>query len=253
MTAATSQPMTSEPWPAVILAAGEGRRLRSSNGGVPKALTPLLGITLLERAILSCEKAGVGTCYVVTGCESEKIIAHIDELRTRIAITIHVIENPDWEHGDTTSLLAAAPHLNGPFLLLMGDLVFDPDILRRLTVASGASGMCFMAIDRRTDQVFDSEDSTKAQIEGSIVTSLGKTIPSFNAIVTGLFLCRAALLDALTKTRHSGKGSLDDGFSDLTATGKLVAVDVGNRFWIDVDTGEALSYAKDLLQEKQRS
>ena len=55
----TVQDITDTMPPAVILAAGEGNRLNGVNGGAPKPLTPVLGLTLLERAILSCKKVGV--------------------------------------------------------------------------------------------------------------------------------------------------------------------------------------------------
>ena len=67
MNEATSARVSQAPLPAVILAAGEGLRLRQGNGGIPKPLTFLLGLTLLERAVLSCKEVGVVKCYVITG------------------------------------------------------------------------------------------------------------------------------------------------------------------------------------------
>ena len=54
-------------FPVVILAAGRGERLRGHTEGGLTPLTPLLGLTLLERAILSCREVGVTECIVVVG------------------------------------------------------------------------------------------------------------------------------------------------------------------------------------------
>jgi NDP-sugar pyrophosphorylase family protein len=62
---------------------------------VAKPLTPLLGLTLLERAILSCREVGVEVCYVVVGCEKETVISHIEELQWRTGMTIRAVENPE--------------------------------------------------------------------------------------------------------------------------------------------------------------
>ena len=63
--------MTAKKFPAVILAAGEGRRLR---GVKPKPLTKLLGLTLLERALLTCKEAGIKKFYVVVGYKKREVI-----------------------------------------------------------------------------------------------------------------------------------------------------------------------------------
>lgn len=47
---------------AVILAAGAGERMKEATGSdhLPKPLLPLLGLPLIQRAILTAKKAG---CY----------------------------------------------------------------------------------------------------------------------------------------------------------------------------------------------
>ncbi len=249
----TRPPISSESVPALILAAGEGRRLRPSNGGLPKPLTALLGLTLLERTILSCQEVGVESCYVVVGCEKEKVRAHVEALAQETSMTIRPIDNPDWQKGNAASTLAAAPYLHGSFLLLMGDVVFDPDILRCLLEAPDSTCTCLAAADRRTQEVIDLEGTTKVRIEDGMIIAWGNRLPAFDAVILGLFLCRPQLFDALKQVRHSEDPSLDGALRMLTARGEVVPVEIGNRFWIDVDTGEALSRARDLLLKQAQS
>lgn len=233
--------------PAVILAAGAGMRLREGNGGRPKPLTELLGLSLLERSILSCRAAGVDECYVVVGYAQERIVSLIDELEARHGVSITVVRNPNWETGNGSSALAALAHLTGPFLLLMCDHVFDPDILRLLMAATDGSDSCLLAVDRHTDRVFDLEDATKIRIDGPFITAIGKEVAPFDAVDTGLFLCSQALLDALEKPTGSDKRSLTRAIRHLTQERKIRAVEVGDRFWVDVDTPESLSHARSVL------
>lgn len=55
----------------LIIAAGRGSRL--SNKGDSKPLVPLLGLTLIERTILTAKKSGITDFYIVTGFAGEKV------------------------------------------------------------------------------------------------------------------------------------------------------------------------------------
>jgi CDP-L-myo-inositol myo-inositolphosphotransferase len=230
--------------PVVILAAGEGCRLQAGNGGKPKPLTRLLGLTFLERVILSCREVGVREFYVVTGCYEDELIRHVEELARRLGISIRPVHNPNWPDGNGTSVLAVSPYIAGPFLLVMCDHLFDPDILRCLMEATDDGEGCLLAVDPRVDQVFDLKDATKVCLDGRNVTAIGKGLAPFDAVDTGLFLCRPFLFDALAEAGRGGDGSLSGGVRRLVEEGRVRAVDVADRFWLDVDTPESLSVGK---------
>ena len=52
---------------ALIIAAGEGKRIRDVSKNLPKPLTPLLGLSLIERVILSAKSAGINDFVIVLG------------------------------------------------------------------------------------------------------------------------------------------------------------------------------------------
>ena len=58
---------------AVLLAAGEGRRM----GGVPKALITLQGVPLINRHLIALSGAGVDEVVVVTGFGRDAVEAQI--------------------------------------------------------------------------------------------------------------------------------------------------------------------------------
>ncbi len=233
--------------PAVILAAGEGHRLNGVNGGIPKPLTPVLGLTLLERAVLSCKEVGVLEFYVVVGYHADKMIPYIRALEQRLSVSIRPVENPNWERGNGSSALAAAPYVNRSFFLLMCDHLFDPAILRLLIATGENTTDCLLAVDRHADRVFDLDDATKIQLDGDVITVIGKREASFDAVDTGLFLCQPTLFQALEVARDKGRHSLSEAFLELIRNREFRAVAIGERFWFDVDTPKSLNRAKRTL------
>ncbi len=239
--------------PAVILSAGEGSRLRNGENCVPKPLTPLLGLTLLERTILTCRDAGVRDFYVVVGYRKEELIHHVKELEGKHGLSLKVVENPNWEEGNGTSVSACSSYISGPFLLLMCDHLFEPGILEELVAADDGEEVCRLAVDSGIKDIFDPEDSTLVRLDRDAITAMDKGLENPDGVDTGLFLCRPMLFSALEKARREGDGSLSGGIRRLIEGGDMRAVDVGDRFWLDVDTPEALSAGEDRLMVKLKT
>ena len=233
--------------PAVILAAGEGHRLNGINRGSPKPLIPVLGLTLLERAILSCKEVGVLEFYVVIGYHADKMIPYLRALEQRFSVLIQPIENPNWREGNGSSTLSAAHYVSRSFFLLMCDHLFDPAILRLLLAAEKNTSDCLLAVDHYTERVYDLKDATKVTLDRDVITGIGKGEASFDAVDTGLFLCQPSIFEALRVARDNGQHSLSAGFVELIRNREFRAVSIGKRFWFDVDTPKSLSCAKRAL------
>jgi len=114
----------------LIIAAGRRRRL--SSRGDSKPLVPLLGLSLIERAILTAKNAGLTDFYVVTGYNSDKVRHYLSRFSQRRNIPIRHIKNNEWEKENGISVLKAKNLLNENFILLMTDHIFDESILVNL-------------------------------------------------------------------------------------------------------------------------
>ena len=238
------------PLAAVILAAGRGERLQGGIGGGSKPLTPLLGITLLERALLACQAAKVTDCSIVVGHQRERLTSYIAARSRRYRMRLHTVPNPHWELGNGTSAARVAPYLQTPFLLLMCDHVFDTTILTSLIAAGQDTEASLLAVDERIDQVFDLDDATKVQLDDGNITAIGKDLQQYNAIDTGLFFCRPSLFAALEHANTAGDTSLSGGIRQLIAAGTMRAMPIGERFWMDIDTAACLAKAEDELLKR---
>lgn len=246
----TTKGNRSQPYPAVILAAGRGERLAVGKRSLPKPLSPLLGLGLLERSLLSCREAGVTDYLVVLGHQRNEIRPHVEKWGSKYSIHVRIVENEHWEEGNGTSVLACAPFLSTTFLLLMCDHLFDPRLLRRLTAEGTDSELCYLLVDRRVDRVFDIEDATRVQFQGDTIVRIGKGLDVYNGVDAGIFLCQPFLFDALAEARANNDGSLTAGVRRLAERGRMRAVDLGKGFWLDVDTPRDLRHASRILPQQ---
>jgi CDP-L-myo-inositol myo-inositolphosphotransferase len=117
---------------ALIIAAGRGSRLNGLTKDKPKSLLRLLGLSLIERIILTAKQAGVDEFVVTIGYLGDKIQANLGDGR-KFGVKITYIENKEWEKGNGVSVLKAKGLLSsGNFFLLMSDHIFDVRILKEL-------------------------------------------------------------------------------------------------------------------------
>jgi choline kinase len=230
----------------LILAAGNGSRIASVCGGVPKPLVPLRGIPLLEHVMNSCQEAGITRFVIVVGYRADLIRRWFAE-RSFDGISVTLIENPDYHKANGVSALAAKDELHNPFLLLMSDHIFEPKTARALVQQPLADDEVILAVDRNVDGVFDLDDATKVKCEANHIVGIGKDLVRYDALDTGMFLCSPALFHRLESAKRDGNCSLSDGMGQLAQEEKLRAFDIGDAHWQDVDSPEALAHAESIF------
>jgi len=230
---------------AVILIAGQGSRLRGADKNFLKPFVPVLGRPLLSYILEGVTGAGISTLYFVVGYESERVIAKAKQLIPS-HINASFIVNREWKKQNGISLLAAAGHVSTPFLLTMGDHVFD-DTLIECLLGNSERGLLNLAIDRKLDSIVDLDDAMKEQMRGNKVTGIGKNLQSYDAIDTGLFVCPLEIFAYLEQAKSKNGGtdcSLANGVELMAADGKVRGIDIGSARWHDIDTRRVLEYAE---------
>jgi choline kinase len=230
----------------LILAAGNGSRIASVSGGVPKPLVRLRGIPLLEHVMASCQEAGIKRFVVVVGYRADLIRRWFAE-RPLDGISVTLIENPDYHKANGVSALTAKDELHNPFLLLMSDHIFEPKTARALAQQPLVDDEVILAVDHNVDGVFDLDDATKVKCETDHIVAIGKDLARYDALDTGMFLCSPALFHRLESAKRDGNCSLSDGMRQLAREQKLRAFDIGDAHWQDVDSPEALAHAESVF------
>jgi len=90
---------------AVLLAAGEGRRM----GGVVKGLIRLQGVPLLRRQLIALSGAGVDDVVVVTGHAQDAVEKEV------LGFSVTLAHNEAFAQGQESSVRFGLAQLNGPF------------------------------------------------------------------------------------------------------------------------------------------
>jgi len=227
----------------LILAAGKGTRLKKASHGLPKPLVDFRGKPMLEHIILGARQAGINRFVIVVGHGSE-VIREWFSVRFRGNVSVTWVENPDFEKQNGISVLKAKKELHDNFLLLMADHVFETATAKALLEQPLAPGEVILAVDPNTGRVFDIDDATKVRRRGDHILEIGKQIPTYDALDTGMFLCSPALFEKLQCAIKDGDCSLSDGMRQLAQEGALRAFDIGDADWQDLDTPEALAHAE---------
>ena len=115
----------------LILAAGNGTRLRAVSDGLPKPLVQFRGRPILEHVIMRAHEAGIDNFVIVVGYRSHLIRRWFD-MRWLGKVSITWVENPDYHKANGISVLKAKHEIHENFLLLMADHIFEPETAKAL-------------------------------------------------------------------------------------------------------------------------
>jgi len=241
---------------ALIIAAGEGRRLKNLTKDKPKPLIQLCGLSLIERTILTAKQAGIDEFVIVIGRLGDRIKEKLGDGK-RLGVEIDYVENKEWNKGNGISVLKAKELFNKNFVLLTSDHIFDHRILKELIDCNGKSSVV-LAVDRREPLP---EDTKVLEKEGRIA-DIGKNIEESNCIDTGIFLCSSRIFSYIEEAVKEGKTELADGIKKAAENEDAKIFDITQiesyaskmrkeikPWWMDIDTERDLIKAKELIIE----
>ena len=233
----------------VILAAGVGNRLGELGQGQPKCLLRFGGETLLSRMVRDLAGLDLEPVLVVG------FLAELVQVELRVAcpgIPVRFVHNPAYEAGNLLSAWEAREHLAGPVLLMDADVLYHPEILRRLVASPHAS--CFL-LDRHFEA---GEEPTRVAVDGNRVTDFRRNIREPHETVgesVGFFKMSEEATADLVPTmgrsvaRGSRGASYDDALRELLPCHRFGAEDVTGLPWIEIDFPEDVAAAARLYPE----
>ena len=231
----------------VIIAAGQGKRIRSITEDLPKTLLKINGRTLLEILLENCLHVGISDVVVVTGYQTKEIEGFIHNLG--MDLNIQTVYNPNWKLENGMSILAAKDTISAheTFIVSMSDHFYGPDLLEQVMKINLANNTACVALDFNKDDIFDIDDGMKITVEKNNkekITGMSKTLDYFDAIDCGVFKFKYSFFKTLENARRSGKFSISEACQMLIKIGEMGGVNIGNSFWLDIDTPEAVHYLK---------
>ena len=228
---------------AVILAAGQGRRLLPLTREIPKALLPLngaTGLTILEHQVKLLEEAGVEEILVVVGHGGERIRALLGDRVTYIV-------NQEYQRTNSIySFYLALDRVGDAVLIINGDVLFPGEVVERL-LGSPHAGV--LSVD--TGALLD-EETMKVALEGTRVIDIRKDLPPNKAHGEnlGVVLFRGEALAVLKRiveevVSRGGVGEwIPAAFREMLKIHPIYAVDVKGLPWIEIDFPQDLERAQ---------
>jgi choline kinase len=148
------------PVKAIVLSAGQGRRLLPLTEDTPKCLLPVFGKPVIAWQIDALLQAGIEDVTVVVGFQVGKVEALLAE-RYADYPQVKTRFNPFFEVADNlASCWIARDEMTDNFLLLNGDTLFDAGLLSRVLEAERAP--ITLCVDFK--EAYD-EDDMKVQLD----------------------------------------------------------------------------------------
>jgi choline kinase len=155
---------------AVILSAGQGKRLLPLTANCPKCILPVRGRSLIEWQIDELAKCGISQVSVVLGFRADKVERL---LRERYGShRVKTIYNDAYAVSDNlVSCWTARDEMRSDFVLLNGDTLFEAAVMQLLLDTDNHP--VTVAISHKND--YDSDDM-KVELDGCRLVKIGKEL-----------------------------------------------------------------------------
>lgn len=233
---------------AVVLAAGEGTRLRPLTEDKPKGMVEVNGKPILTHCFERLIELHADELLVVVGYKKQKIISHYGEEFQGVPITyVHQREQAGLAH----ALLTAEDHIEDDFMLLLGDNIFRAnlqDVVERQQQSrydaaflveevpweeAGRYGVCDIDDNGDIRAVEEKPDD-----------------PPSNLVMTGFYTFTPAILDACRLVQPSDRGEyeLSDAIDLLIRSGRTIDATKMRGWRADIGYPEDRDAAEQLLR-----
>lgn len=252
----------------LVLAAGQGQRLRPDTDALPKTLLPVDGeLTILDVILRNLAKVGLTDVALVAGHASDTLIARVPDLEARHGLTIEIIRNDRFDRNNAYSLWLAREAYADGALLVNGDTVHPVDVEQSLLAARAEQATVpaeqatapeiILALDvtkTLTDEAMKVTLADQLNTRHRVVHKITKRMPIADAhgeyigatlIGAGVASDLAAALDETW--RRDPNLYYEDGFQLLADQGVSVGVaPLPPLEWVEVDDHADLARAREV-------
>ncbi|WP_067089012.1 phosphocholine cytidylyltransferase family protein [Methanobrevibacter curvatus] len=234
----------------IILSAGTGTRLRPLTENMPKPLLKIDNITIIERMVKNFMENGIKEFIFVVGHFKEKVIEHGKYLKEKYKISIEIVENKNYQTTNTSvSTYLATKNLNDSFLLVNGDNVLDPEIVKNLVKNEHTS----LVVDNFKKL---NEESFKIIVQNGIIGGIGKDLDIDKS--TGEFIGLSKVIKKDLKefnkilkklTEDDSQNYYDLCYEDLSKIVKIDYIFTNGLKWSEIDDFNDWEIAQKLVKK----
>lgn len=220
---------------AVIMAGGEGTRLRPLTEVIPKPMVEIGGVPLLERQIQRLAKVGISRAYISVNYLSHIIESYFGDGRDFGLEICYLREQEKLGTAGSLSLLPERP--DGPIIVMNGDILTTSDLesLYSFHMIHGAK-ITVAAIDHRVHIPFG-----VIRADGPFVTGLVEKPSERFLCNAGIYAISAEALNLLSGVQYS---NMTDLINVCLERCLPVAVFPVHEYWNDIGTPDDLEKAR---------
>ena len=207
---------------AVVLAAGEGTRLRPLTEDKPKGMVEVAGQPILTHCFEQLVELGADELIVVVGYKKQVIINHYEDEFEGVPITYaHQREQKGLAH----ALLTVEDHVDDDFMLMLGDNVFRAnlaDVVNRQAETRADAAFLVEEVPWEEASRYGVCDTNKY---GEIVEVVEKPDdPPSNLVMTGFYTFTPAIFHAchLVQPSNRGEYEISDAVDLLIHSGRTI-------------------------------
>lgn len=234
---------------AVILAAGQGTRLRPVTLTMPKPLVPVANKWLIAYAIETLKMAGLTQIGIVVNSLESSIVSTIGDGRV---LGVHIEYIIQEEQLGLAHAIGLCRDFVGsePFCVFLGDNIFQDKMTRLLASFQDSPAEAAIVLGEVPDPtrfgiaVVDGEE-----IKG--VVEKPKDPPS-NLAIAGVYLFRSSIFDAIGKIKPSWRNELEitDAIQVLIEEKRSIQAYKLHGWWIDAGKPDPIILANQLVLEE---
>lgn len=222
---------------AVIMAGGEGRRLKSVTGDLPKPMVPLLGKPLMERAVELLRENGITDICATLGYNPAPILSHFGGGEDfGVHLSWRIEDKPLGTAGGVKNCMDFLGE--EPFLVLSGDAACDFDLKKLIAEHERRRPAVTMALYESRDPlryglvVPDAQGSVRCFIEKPpwerVVTNL---------VNTGIYIIGPRAMELVPEGENFDFAA--GLFPKLMEAGETIRGVVTPGYWCDIGTPRA--------------
>jgi len=224
---------------AVILAAGEGNRMRPLTATRPKVMLPIANKPIMEHLLIEAREAGVKEFILIVGYCDQQVRDYFGK-GERLGVDISYCEQRK-QLGTADALKMVESRLDGNFLVMNGDVVVKRDDIGRLINNHNITTLSVI-------EVKDPRGLGMVELKKDRVVRIYEKTekPPTNMANAGLYLFTPDIHDAIARTVKSPRGEyeLTDSLQLLMEAGQEIACQ-------EIEDWTDLSYPWNLLSANE--
>ena len=234
---------------AVVLAAGEGTRLRPLTEDKPKALVEVDGRPILGHCFDRLIELDAEELLVVVGYQKQKIIEFYGDTYEGVPITYCHQREP---LGIAHALLTTEEHIDDDFMMMLGDNIFDANLADVVSRQQEDRADAAFLVEEVPWEEASRYGVCDTNDYGEIVDVVEKPDdPPSNLVMTGFYTFTPAIFHACHLVQPSDRGEYEvsDAIDLLIKSGRTIDAIRMEGWRIDVGYPEDRDEAERRLQE----